>query len=350
MHLRRKHAGKKLHRTAICCNCLAKSLIMSDAPLALGDLVKPNWGEATMNLAARNGRLLLLFLLCCWPLSASADAPSFVTHDPRLPNPDRPYDMINGRVEFLEAHDMGLYDLEFQALHPEQLDAPTLDKGQWVFDSKYDIAYEAHLSFGLGPVHRVIGRGSAHIRGVAPGGTEPRVFDTEVLALDLEGLSSRPGDFLFRESPTLRSSGETIVADACPLCLGPVPIYRVSSFLDIFAEASADGGETWAPASDVIHVVQQAAPAVLGDYNENRTVDAADYVIWRKLLGPGALANEGGVSNNLVDEADYKFWRSRFGASAGPRFDFPGASAVPEPSAFFLVTIGALAALWRRRR
>ncbi len=111
-----------------------------------------------------------------------ADAPSFLTTDSRLPNPDRPYDMQNGRVEFLEAHDMGLYDLEFQALDANQLDIPMVNReGNWEFDSKYDIAYEAHVSFGLGPVHRVIGQGFAHIRGIALGDTEPRVFDTEVV-------------------------------------------------------------------------------------------------------------------------------------------------------------------------
>jgi hypothetical protein len=243
---------------------------------------------------------------------------------------------------------MNLYDLDFQALDASQLDIPMLNhKGNWEFDSKYDIAYEAHLSFGLGPVHRVIGRGSAHIRGIAPGGAEPRVFDTEVLALDLEGLSSRPGDFLFRESPTLRSVGITTVLDTCPPCARAFPIYRVSSFLDIFAEASADGGKTWVPGDKAIQVVQQAEPVVLGDYNQNGAVDTADYVLWRKRLGTGALANEGGVSNNLVDQADYDFWRSRFGANAPPDLG-PVAASVPEPTAWFLLTLGALAAPCRR--
>jgi hypothetical protein len=301
-----------------------------------------------MNLAHR--LLLFLVLSCCFLPSAAADAPNFITTDSRLPNPDRPYVMQDGSVEFLQAHDMNLYDLEFQALDASQLDIPTPNReGNWEFDSKYDIAYEAHLSFGLGPVHRVIGRGSAHIRGIAPEGTEPRVFDTEVLALDLEGLSSRPGDFLFRESPTLRSTGKTIVADTCPPCGRPVPIYRVSSFLDLFAEASADGGKTWAPGDKAIQVVQQAETVVLGDYNQNGRVDAADVVLWRKKVGTGALANEGGVSNNLVDEADYKFWRSRFGAKAETPPDIgPMVSSVPEPSSFILLTIGALAALGRR--
>ena len=49
---------------------------------------------------------------------------------------------------------------------------------------------------------------------------------------------------------------------------------------------------------------------VLGDYNGNNIVDAADYVVWRD--NPTTLKNEG-ASPNMVDAADYTFWRSRFG-------------------------------------
>jgi hypothetical protein len=306
-----------------------------------------------MNLVSRfpRGFLGLLFLACCSPFSASAETPSFITRDPRLPNPDRPYDMTSRTVHFLEAHDFGLYDLTFQATNPRQLDVPTMNKeGNWEFDSKYDIAYEAQVSFGLGPVHRVIGMGSAHVRGIGPGGPYG-VYDTELIELDLQGLSSRPGgDFLFRESPTLRSSGKTMVGDGCPVCDSIIPIYRVSSFIDIFAEASPDGGMTWAPADREIHVVQQAEPVILGDYNQNGTVDTADYVVWRKLEGPGGLPNEGGVSNNLVDEADYRFWRSRFGDTAEDFFYRPTVPAVPEPSACVFLVFSALSATVARFR
>jgi hypothetical protein len=303
-----------------------------------------------MNTVARfrHGFLALLFLTCL-ALSAKADTPSFITRDPRLPNPDRPYDMTSRTVQFLEAHDFGLYDLEFQATNPRQLDVPTMNKdGNWEFDSKYDIAYEAQVSFGLGPVHRVIGMGSAHVRGIGPGNFG--VFETELVSLELKDLSPR-SEFLLRESPELRSTGKTVVSDGCPVCDSIVPIYRVSSFIDIFAEASPDGGHTWVTADRAFHVVQQAEPVVLGDYNQNGTVDTADYVVWRKLEGPGALPNEGGVSNNVVDEADYRFWRSRFGDTAEDFFFyFPIASAVPEPSACVLFAIGAMASTTRRYR
>ncbi len=49
---------------------------------------------------------------------------------------------------------------------------------------------------------------------------------------------------------------------------------------------------------------------VLGDYNDNRTVDAADYVLWRD---GGPLMNEVAAPIGTVNAADYTAWRARFG-------------------------------------
>jgi hypothetical protein len=65
---------------------------------------------------------------------------------------------------------------------------------------------------------------------------------------------------------------------------------------------------------------------VLGDYNGNGVVDAADYVVWRD--NPASLQNEG-ASPGVVNQADYDFWRSRFGATAGSGT----LATVPEPGA-----------------
>jgi fibronectin-binding autotransporter adhesin len=91
---------------------------------------------------------------------------------------------------------------------------------------------------------------------------------------------------------------------------------------------------------------------VPGDYNQNGIVDAADYVVWRKNVGPGSLDNEGGISPGFVDGADYNFWRSRFGATSGAGAALDG-GAVPEPgSALFLVLAfaGSTSFLARHRR
>jgi hypothetical protein len=75
---------------------------------------------------------------------------------------------------------------------------------------------------------------------------------------------------------------------------------------------------------------------VVGDYNGNGTVDAADYVLWRK---GGPLQNEGD-NPGVVDQADYAVWRANFGRTTGGGSGL--ASAVPEPSALALVVLGLL--------
>jgi hypothetical protein len=77
---------------------------------------------------------------------------------------------------------------------------------------------------------------------------------------------------------------------------------------------------------------------VPGDYNQNGVVDAADYVVWRKKVGPGSLQNEGGISPGVVDGADYNFWRSRFGATSGAGAALDG-GAVPEPGSALLLVL-----------
>jgi len=83
-----------------------------------------------------------------------------------------------------------------------------------------------------------------------------------------------------------------------------------------------------------------APVGVLGDYNGNGTVDAADYVLWRK---GGPLQNES-ATPGVNDAADYDYWRSRFGATSG------SGSAVPEPAAAALVALGLFAICGARKR
>lgn len=72
------------------------------------------------------------------------------------------------------------------------------------------------------------------------------VFDTEMLALNLQGGDLPPGTMI-RESPTRRSEGGTAIQSL------PDGTYRIHSFFDIFTELSVDGGANWAPA-DPTHV------------------------------------------------------------------------------------------------
>jgi hypothetical protein len=80
-----------------------------------------------------------------------------------------------------------------------------------------------------------------------------------------------------------------------------------------------------------------------GDYNNNGTVDAADYVLWRN---GGPLQND---PTTGVQPEDYTTWRTNFGRT-GAGGSALGASAVPEPTAAALVLVIAVAASCMRRR
>jgi hypothetical protein len=56
-------------------------------------------------------------------------------------------------------------------------------------------------------------------------------------------------------------------------------------------------------------------PALPGDYNLDRTVDAADYVVWRNSVGNTVTTFSGadGNGNGNIDQPDYQVWRANFG-------------------------------------
>jgi hypothetical protein len=85
-----------------------------------------------------------------------------------------------------------------------------------------------------------------------------------------------------------------------------------------------------------------------GDYNRDATVDAADYVVWRKGLG------------TTYTQADYEVWRANFGQTIGSGGALPSAEplpiasadplpAIPEPSTALVVFVCSLALAARCR-
>jgi arabinogalactan endo-1,4-beta-galactosidase len=91
-------------------------------------------------------------------------------------------------------------------------------------------------------------------------------------------------------------------------------------------------------------VFEQFLPAQLaGDYNENGSVDAADYVVWRKTVGSTtdlrANGDDTGASAGIIDQADFDFWKARFGGTAGRVGTVQMVTAVPEPATMILVLV-----------
>ena len=85
-------------------------------------------------------------------------------------------------------------------------------------------------------------------------------------------------------------------------------------------------------------------PLAPGDYNGNGTVDAADFIIWRKAFGQSNLSPLGfladGDGDGQVDEDDYNLWRANYGETTilGPR----SAAGVPEPSTWLMLVVAFL--------
>jgi hypothetical protein len=94
-------------------------------------------------------------------------------------------------------------------------------------------------------------------------------------------------------------------------------------------------------------------PPLVGDYNGNGVVDAADYVVWRKTVnqsGPNLAAD--GNNDNQVNGTDYQIWRSRFGqlGVSGAGASAYSSFAVPEPTTAVLGILAVATLFWAVRR
>jgi hypothetical protein len=122
-------------------------------------------------------------------------------------------------------------------------------------------------------------------------------------------------------------------ADGYPV-VGPEPFSIEPDYIELgyFDMLSSTGGAIGSLAG----LVTFSRP-LPGDFNGDGSVDAADYVVWRKGVG------------TTYSQADYGVWRSHFGQSAGSGAalvsDGVDLVSVPEPTSVGLLLLVAATAL-----
>jgi PEP-CTERM motif len=102
----------------------------------------------------------------------------------------------------------------------------------------------------------------------------------------------------------------------------------------------------------VLSITTFVPSVLIGDYNNNGVVDAADYTTWRDNLGGATLTNRDPANTGAVTTADYTSWVTHFGNTAGPGSGAGLASggAVPEPASIVLAALGVFGLIGAARR
>jgi autotransporter-associated beta strand protein len=111
-------------------------------------------------------------------------------------------------------------------------------------------------------------------------------------------------------------------------------------------------GKTWNLLYGANEVILAVGPpggvtTIPGDYNQDGTVDAADYVVWRRALTTGSLIADGN-GNRAVEVGDFGIWRANFGLSLTQIAGHVASALAPEPTTVSLVAFGAMLAIRRR--
>ncbi len=91
------------------------------------------------------------------------------------------------------------------------------------------------------------------------------------------------------------------------------------------------------------------AATLLGDYNGDGAVDAADYTVWRNSLeATGSNLTADGYADGVVDEQDYLLWKTMYGNTIPA--NTAALQTVPEPTSLVLLGCAVAGALWYGRR
>lgn len=114
--------------------------------------------------------------------------------------------------------------------------------------------------------------------------------------------------------------------------------------------SGADNESGLITGTGLLQVSTMVSDLLIGDYNEDGTVNIADYTLWRNNLGADGsmLANRDPANMGVIATADYDSWKANFGETSTAAA-VASLSNVPEPTSYLLLTIGLLG-LWKTRK
>jgi hypothetical protein len=112
---------------------------------------------------------------------------------------------------------------------------------------------------------------------------------------------------------------------------GPHLDFQMSTEARVVFGSATSGSGNLLSGTPIAQFTFAAAPPSPGDFNNDGSVNAADYVVWRKGLG------------TTYTQADYDLWRANFEKTAGNGQALPSAeplpAAAPEPSSGLLTLL-----------
>jgi probable HAF family extracellular repeat protein len=170
--------------------------------------------------------------------------------------------------------------------------------------------------------------------GILPGSTSSWAYDVSAggsIIVGTSGGASGTEAFLWDAAHGMRSLRDVLVND---FGLGDS---LAGWTLEYARGISADGqfivgsGVNPSGDSEAWLVRLETTPMLPGDYNQNGTVDAADYTVWR----------DGGSPDDTI--GGYNVWKARFGQTAGNGALTDADAAVAEPAGFLLFLVGLVA-------
>ncbi len=186
----------------------------------------------------------------------------------------------------------------------------------------------------------------------APGVLDPGSWVT-LQTSQGSGWIAAPGNSSFLSEGRLLGSS-LLVANGESLPIGspiaPALLDDESDLIFQYSTAAVDGSPAELGLVGGV-LFRSLAVGLPGDFNNDGTVNLADYGVWRDNLGAAtdAALNGNGDGVDGVDQDDYDLWKSRFGSVAsaltagGPLS--ASTSSVPEPATWLLAVAGAIAGL-----